>query len=422
VILIAVGALLAVRPGGPARAPAAGESAPALDSQALTRIAVRAEPRVARRVERIRGLEFDSIPEPEVVESDYLNDLSAREAQSVGAYRGLAADEAELRMLGLLKPDEQLESIFGSTGDLAAAAYDTEADRLFVISDAVVANRALVEFVLAHELTHALEDQSYGLDDGAGLDDDASLALVALQEGSATSLMVDYATAHLSATDLIAATAGLDDGTDAVPDFYTDQLLWQYTGGSRFVGALRQLAGGWKLVDYALAERPPASTEQVLHPDKYVHDEQPLPVTVQTRALRRRGWRPADGGVVGELTTQQLLEVGIPHAAAQRAAAGWGGDSYEFWRRGTAPQGCEVCRPDFALVVDWRLDTEADAEELRLALGDYLEDGLEGGYGGGEWSLPGGYAAIRTAGDETALVLAPELSTAAAVAAEQVTQ
>lgn len=419
-ILAALAALLVATPGGRAGAPA--DAATGLDPGELTRIAVRATPRVAKRVEAIRGLDFAGIPEPEVVAGDYLNELSAQAAQRAEASQAIAADEAQLRMLGLLEPGEQLESIFGAAGDLAAAAYDTEADRLYVVADAVVANRALVEFVLAHELTHAVEDQRFGLAGGAGRGDDAALALLALNEGTATSLMIQYASRHLSAADLIAASAGLDSGTGGVPKFYADQLLWEYTGGARFVAALRRLAGGWKLADHALASRPPASTEQVLHVAKYVRDELPLPVEIEDRALRLRDWRRADRGDIGELSTRQLLEVGVDAGEAARAAAGWGGDSLELWRRAVTPGDCDPCRADFTLVADWRLDSPTDVAELGGALGKYLVTGLGGSDAGdANLALPGGtWAAIRTAGDEIALVLAPDRATAAAVAADQV--
>lgn len=383
---------------------------------------MRAEPRVARRVEGIRGLEFTAVPKPEVVTAAYLNGLAAREVQGTPLAATLAAQEAALRMLGLLDPDEELESILGSTGDVAAAAYDPSSGRLFVIADAVVANRALVDFVLAHELTHALEDQRFGLRRGARLDDDASLALTALYEGSATATMIDYARRHLSAADLLAASLGLDAGTGGVPRFYVDQLTWTYFGGARFVAGLRRLGGGSKLLDYALATRPPATTEQVLHVDKYVRAEPPLPVEVQTGALQERGWERADRGVIGELSTRQLLEVGADRSTAERAAAGWGGDSYELWRAEAPPAGCEdPCRGDLVLVAGWRMDTDLDAAELRQTLGTYLEDGLGGVASGADtWALEGGTAALRAAGDEVALVLAPDAHTAVAVAADQV--
>jgi hypothetical protein len=302
-ILLALGAVLAA--SGAARdqataAPSEPQASPAgLDPEALARISLAVEPRVARRVEEIRGLEFGRIPRPEVVGAEFLNRLARRDLERQGGARGIGADEATVRILGLLAPDEQLEAILGSTGDLAAAAYDTRSDRLYVIEDAVVANRALVEFVLAHELTHALEDQRFGLAEGDGRNDDGAVAQLALSEGTATAVMIEYGRLHLSPTELLAASTGLEADAGAVPQFYLDQMLWAYLGGNRFVEALHGLAGGWKLVDYALESRPPASSEQVLHADKYVHDERSLAVRIEDRELRARGWRRADRGVAG---------------------------------------------------------------------------------------------------------------------------
>jgi hypothetical protein len=421
-ILVALAALLVASPGGAVPSAVSEVAAEAADASALPRLVVRLEPRVARRVAALRGLEFDEVPEPEVVDSEYLNRIAARDARSQGLHRGIAADEAELRMLGLLAPDEQLESIITSTGDLAAAAYDSRSGRLYVVSDAVGANRALVEFVLSHELDHALEDQRFGLGGGAQLDDDAALARMALREGSATALMVEYAGEHLSPAELIAGTAGVDSGTEGIPRFYSEQLMWTYLGGARFAGGLLELAGDWKLVDHALGQRPPASTEQVLHVDKYVHAEEPVPVAVAPAALEVAGWRRADGGVIGEFTTRQLLEVGVDEEVARRAAAGWGGDRYELWRHGTAPSECEdQCRSDLVLVANWRMDSVADARELRDGLAEYLSDGLGASEGTLDvWSLDGSAAALRRTGDAITLVLAPEAKTASEVAADQV--
>ena len=421
-ILVAFAAALAIA-AGRSEPPAAGAAVAPAEPEDLAHLATRLEPKVARKVEELRGLRFHKVPEPEVVDSDYLNRLGQREYRRAGVRQGLGADEAELRILGVLAPDEQLESIYGATGDLAAAAYDPHTDRLYVVSDAVNANQALVEFVLSHELTHALEDQVFGLSNGAHLDDDASLALTALTEGSATAMMIDYASQHISATDLLGATAALGADDAGVPQFYVDQLTWTYLGGARFVTALRALAGSWKLVDHAIADRPPATTEQVLHPDKYIHDEQPLPVSVATNELVSQGWRRADRAVAGELSTSQLLELGVDKTTAERAAAGWGGDRYELWRQGASPNGCEdPCRADFVLVADWRMDTTADVGELRDALDGYVSEGLGGeSVGSGVWRVDAGFAAVQADGDRVALVFAPNADTATAVAAEQVT-
>ena len=189
----------------------------------------------------------------------------------------------------------------------------------------MVANRALVEFVLAHELDHAIEDQNFGLPAARTRSTTTqALAETALTEGSATAVMTDYAARNLDPFELLAATDGIDTGTGDVPKAYVDQLTWAYLGGLRFINALRELAGSWKLVDYALESRPPASTEQILHPRKYVQDERPDPVRIDGAPLRAAGWRPADRDVLGELPTSQLLELGAERPVAKARRRGLG--------------------------------------------------------------------------------------------------
>ena len=183
--------------------------------------------------------------------------------------------------------------------------------------------------------------------------------------------MIDYAARNLDPLALLAATQGIDTGTGDVPKAYVDQLTWAYLGGMRFVETLRDLAGSWKLVDYALDSRPPATTEQVLHPRKYIDDERPSAVRIDGAPLRADGWRRIDADVFGELPTSQLLELGADRDAARAAAAGWDGDRYELWRRDVAPGDCEYpCRAELVLVAVWAFDTAADATEFDRAASD----------------------------------------------------
>ncbi len=429
-ILVALGAALALSgPGGgsgsePATTAAANPSPDALDPDELTRISVAATPRVAREVERVRELRFDRLPKPEVVTSAFLNRLGQRQATHQAGGLGIGDDDAFGAITGLLEPGEDVAAIYDSTGDLAAAAYDPKSKRLYIVSDAVVANQALVEFVLAHELDHALEDQRFGLGggDAAKLDDDAALARQAMDEGSATDLMIEFAARYLNPLDLLAATDTIDSGTGDVPKAYVDQLTWSYLGGRRFIQELRDLAGSWKLVNYAFESRPPATTEQVLHPRKYVQDERPDPVRINPQVLRRDGWRPADRNVLGELPTSILLETGVDKETAEAAAAGWDGDRYELWRRDVAPGDCEYpCRSDLALVIKWRFDSQDQALPFEEAVRRYLTEGLDGEkLGGPAWRLDGGYASVGTAGAVTALAFAPDEELARQVAGSQI--
>jgi hypothetical protein len=387
----------------------------------LAKLSVAATPAVARRVERLRELEFERVPRAEVVDSDRLRRLTRRELRESGGVRDLAADEATVRMLGLLAPEESLEAATTAGSDLAAAAYDTKSERLYVVRDAVSANRALVEFVLAHELTHAIEDSNFGLVEPSARSDDRSLAQLALAEGTATAVMIEYAAGYLNPAELLAATAAIDGDTGNVPDFVVEQLEWTYLGGQEFIEALRELAGGWTLADYALESRPPASTEQILHPRKYVHGERPLPVEIDDRALRAGGWRLATAGDVGEYATAQLLELGGDESLATRAAAGWGGDRYELWRRDVSPVACaDDCLHDLVLAIRWRWDTPAEAEQFAVVARRYVTEALDGSLTASDaWQLPGGSAAVLARnGEATTLVLAPTESLARRVAGD----
>lgn len=419
-LLCVLGVALALSAAGHERvapAPPGGQT----DPKELVELAIEREPLVARRVAKLRDHRFDQIPTPEVLTGEELGELEASKGGS-GNDPDLAADEAVVRILGLLTPHEQLEDAVGATADLAAAAYDPETDRLYVISDAVGAEPALVEFLLAHELTHAIEDQVFGLADLTAVsDDDSALAQLALSEGTATALMVDYGSRYLNPFELTAAGASIDASTGAVPKFIVEQLEWAYTGGMDFVNGLRAVTDDWKLVDHALGSRPPRSTEQILHPLSYLRDERPVEVEVRSDALEGDGWKRATAGVAGEFSTRQLLELGVEPTQAARAAAGWNGDRYELWQRETDPAECHnSCRGDLVLALRWKLASAADAAELHRSLGVYLREGLGGSAAGSVIELGAGSAATARAGSEVALVFAPDAALARGVADEQV--
>src|SRR5262249_289792 len=132
------------------------------------------------------------------------------------------------------------------------------------------------------------------------------------------------------------------------PEVVRDQLVQPYFAGREFVLALWQ-NGGWDAVRKAWG-KPPRSTEQVLHPAKYLADEPPLPVTLGYEPPRGK---LVCGGVVGELLIRSLLGTD-----ATEAAAGWGGDNYRVW---------DV---DGATLLVWRTrwDSPADAAEFLEAV------------------------------------------------------
>jgi hypothetical protein len=406
-LLATAAALIASATVGDPDRELAGDAPPA--RVAIEAEALRLTPRVARRVERIRGLEFERVPEPRVITAERFAEIAAAEAATESRLEDkLTADEATARLLGLMDADEELDVLSTGAPDLAAAAWDTRRERLYVIADAAE-DRALLEFLLAHELDHALEDQAFGLPEGRGVGDDEALATIALIEGSATTVMVQYGARHLNPLALGVAGAGLDPGTGEVPRFYVRALTWAYLGGAEFVAALRAAGPGWSRVDAALAN-PPASTEQVLHPDAFVSSETPLETRPDVSAPTARGWRVIDRSELGEFTTSQLLEVGAPKPVSRAAAAGWGGDGYALLAAdGATSEDCaRRCRRERLLVVEWRWDSPAEAREFARTLPAYLVGGL-----GARprapltWSLEGGWAAAWESGTTTRLAFAP---------------
>ncbi len=380
-----------------------------LDSEELLDLSLERTPAVARRVAAIRGVDFDDVPKPQVTDAKALRKLAEDELSKPNAAERIAASDAELKLLGLLEPDESLSDVTTDLTAGAAAYYDPKEKELFLLGDAVPAGPALAEFILAHELNHALEDQAFDLPRSRASSDDSVLAESALVEGSATALMNEYAAEHLAVSDLFSESSAIQSDETDLPEIALAQVTFSYLGGQQFVGALRDAAGGgWDLVDFAYEERLPATTEQILHPEKYLDDEGALGVSRPPDP--GAGWDEADSGTVGEFFTREILRQDADEIGADEAAAGWGGDSYRFFRRSGAPADCtDDCRQDTALSIAWRGDDDAEAAELRDALEGFVERSLGGAAEEeGSWELDGGWAAVSGTGDEATLALAPD--------------
>jgi hypothetical protein len=368
---------------------------------------------IAARVEAERGLRFARAPAVRAV-----TPAQAREEAAASLDEDLppARREAEaqvLAMLGLLPSGFDLgEAALGAFDSAIAGYYDPRSGALRVIDGAQTGNRVLYETTVAHELTHALEDETFDFDlDAMAAGGDPALAYSALIEGSATAVMTRYMTDRFGAEETLGATLGsalAGTGTEGLPPFLTAQLIFPYTAGERFVARLLEVGGGgWDVVDAAMRFRPPASTEQVLHPQKYLEVEQPVPVAPP--ALPR--WERRSRSSLGEwITARMLARAG--GTGADDAAAGWAGDALALYTR---PGG------DWALGVRWRWDTRRHAGEFLDALRAWAADALPGSdrieaAGGDAWTGRDGIVVVRASGDEVALGNAPDLDTARALA------
>jgi hypothetical protein len=195
------------------------------------------------------------------------------------------------------------------------------------------------------------------------------------------------------------AAAASDPSTKVLLDMpliLRETLLFPYVQGLSFVQGL-QASGGWPAVDAAFA-KPPASTEQIIHPEKYASGEAPIAVTLPSDLAARvgSGWKVGLEDTFGEFQLAVWLRgnTAIGAGGANAAAAGWGGDRVAVL---DGPNG------SWAVVLRTAWDTPADAAAFESAAAP-LVDGLEApasllpGSGGSErWIVIGSDAATLNA-------------------------
>jgi hypothetical protein len=381
-------------------------------------------PTIEARVERLRELRFHSALKPQTVTPAQARKEGLADLDRTYPRARRLADEEVLKLLGLIDPKVDLRAVSSSIfGEQVAGYYDPRTRRLRVVAGASTSGRALNEITLAHELTHALEDQTFGLDEEkSSSNDDRSLAYLALVEGSATDVMYEYGRRYFSSEELLAGSLGAAfQGTGGLPPFLTAQLLFPYQSGLAFVQRLVRAGGGrWALVDAAHRSHPPVSTEQIMHPDAYLRFEKPAGVRMKVGSVLGPSWKPAVAGVLGEWETGQVLAEG--GSGADRAAAGWGGDRYELWRSSSLSDSLcgPPCPHDDALVIRWRWDSPADEREFLTALRRWVIEGLEAQrVGEDEWTgRSGSGVAIARSGGAVTLALAPSPGLAQRLAKE----
>jgi hypothetical protein len=217
--------------------------------------------------------------------------------------------------------------------------------------------------VMAHELTHALQDQHFNLkrfEKWPKGDSDAELAAHSLIEGDATLAMTLYMGKHpLVALAFIKSLGNTEPASEqfkSAPRALRESLVFPYEAGSAWATQVYK-RGGWDLVSKAFTKLP-QSTEQIMHPEKYFDYEAPLKIVVpELKTLLGPGWKRIDADVNGEWGCYLVLDEYLNDTSeAKKAAAGWGGDQYVLYEDATSKAAF------LAEVTAW--DTPEDAREF----------------------------------------------------------
>ncbi|HET7113211.1 MAG TPA: hypothetical protein VFI57_06180 [Pyrinomonadaceae bacterium] len=320
------------------------------------------------------------------------------------------ATEVLLKALGLAPADFAYRSfLIKLLTEQVAGYYDPKAQR-FYLADWIELDGQ--KPVMAHELTHALQDQHFNLkrfEKWAKGDSDAELAAHALIEGDATLAMMHYLDKHpmIMLAFIRSSQETSVEQFKQAPRALQETLLFPYQEGSNWAKHVYR-RGGWAMVSQAFTKLP-QSTEQILHVEKYFSYEAPVKVTLPNlRTALGPGWKRIDNDVNGEWGYYLLLDEYLNEATeSKRAAAGWAGDRFAIYQ---GPRPSDVF---LAQLTVW--DTEADAMEFYEA---YLKrshkrwDGASTTLASGsvsreqrnDWKGPAGRGAIEKRGSRVAII------------------
>jgi hypothetical protein len=353
--------------------PAAPQAAPQKATPKAPREAlVAAADEIARQVSALRGLAIKSPIARGVLSRDEIGAKLKERIAKEYTPGEVKAEARVLKRLGLLPADADYEKlILDLLMEQVAGFYDPFTAKLYIADWLPL---EMQRPALAHEIEHALQDQHFDLkrfatpikDDG-----DRQLAHASLVEGDGTAVMLEFQAQSMGLPvdqlpDMIASIGkqmlqggmGTTPLFDKAPGFLKETLIFPYLGGLTFIESLRRQAP-WTRVNEVFKD-PPESTEQILHPEKYLAHERPVKVTAGPLAsLGARKELRRD--VLGELEWKILFASKLDDAEAEKAAAGWGGDRLVAFADPAHPDA----PPAIVTLSAW--DSETDAKEAEAA-------------------------------------------------------
>ena len=281
------------------------------------------------------------------------------------------ADQRTAEAFGLLPKGFDLDAfMINVLTEQIEGLYDPKSREFYIADWSPLSEQRMV---MAHELTHALEDQHFQIEAwsrAAKPNEDAELARDAVLEGSAMAAMVDYLMLGTgrSLKDLPEFDPSMLIGDPATtpalknaPLFLKDALIFPYISGLNFSAALMRNSG-WAALP-GVFEKPPVSTQQILHPALYKSGKIPANVTLPPfEKTLGSNWTKLDENILGEFGWKEVFKQFLGEDRAKTLAAAWNGDRYALYEQKETKK--------LVLLTRLRLDSEERATRF---FGQYSE-------------------------------------------------
>src|SRR5580704_4084399 len=337
------------------------------------------------------GFPKRSVVKRRLVSSAEVEQYTRDEQAKEGYAQRFARSEMTMKKFGLLPREFNLrEFVVKANGKQIAAYYDDETKTISMLNWIPLERQAPI---LAHELTHGLQDQNYDLkawltagqgasqpggkkDSEPEIDDDSAGARRAVVEGQAQIVFVDYILAPLGRS--LQNTPGLIYQMEepAVKASADSQLLhdapmilrevgtFPYREGLIFEGEL--LAKGGKAMAFSgVFARPPRNTHEVLQPIAYMNHEKVSAIRIpDVQQILSDKYAVYDSGGIGELDVRALLKTYGNRKEADILAASWQGGAYVAFRRTAKTPADALTTADLALLYASRWKSSASAERF----------------------------------------------------------
>jgi len=337
---------------------------------------------VLRGMGRIRGLPLPIGVELKIVTVSWVKENWGTK-QIEAASKEVEVEERIYKALLLIPKNVSLHEVkVQQAGAILAAAFE---NKVYIVKEYFNPyDKSKAKEIFAHELTHIMQGIYFKAPERR--DHDGKQAWSAFIEGDAGLTTKEYIKMEADPESSSVLTSPSEASFSYIyaseeTDPLTQIWLFSYQYGENFIRAL-YINGGWARVNQAYGN-PPQTTEQIMHPEKYLKEE--LYAEVEAPPLNTSDWTGVKTGRLGEHFILVMLDTHLPRDESIEAAEGWNGDNLTFYEKGN----------DYMFT--WRIlwDTEEDTDQFSSTFADMMKAVGADSLSANLWKVRGEYISFE---------------------------